>query len=180
MRTDELDRSPDGVEALPAEKQHGPAAGDPEQRGLALRGDDGLDRFLGPRQFDAVAGAQHLVQRLGLAEECSYIVEATGIEAQHFDCHRLPVGQAYSLDLEGLVALGYTQYASYVGPRWGSANADQTGGRFHAPGAHVLAVAGELEQMVHFRLGDEGASALVTVDPLFGLEAVQRLAHSSP
>jgi hypothetical protein len=107
MRTDELDRSPDGVEALPAEQQHRPATGDPEQGGLAFRGDDRLDRFLGPCQFDAVAGAQQLVKRLGLAEESGDIVEAPGIEVQHLDCHRLAVGQAYSLDLEGLVALGY-------------------------------------------------------------------------
>ena len=44
----------------------------------------------------------------------------------------------------------------------------------------MLAVAGELEQVVHLRLGYEGAPALVTVDPLLGLEAVERLAHRPP
>jgi hypothetical protein len=34
--------------------------------------------------------------------------------------------------------------------------------------------------MVHFRLGDEGAPALVTVDPLFGFEPVKSLAHCPP
>jgi hypothetical protein len=34
--------------------------------------------------------------------------------------------------------------------------------------------------VVHFRLGDEGAPALVTMDPLFGFEPVKSLAHRPP
>src|SRR5208282_861492 len=79
-----------------------------------------------------------------------------------------------------LVSLGQRQHAGYVGLRGHSPYADQAGGGFHATGADVLAVAGELQQVVHLGLGNEGAPALVTVDPLLGLETVQRLAHRPP
>lgn len=153
---------------------------DPEQVGLALGGHDRLDRLLRPRQLDAVARSQQLVNRLRLSQYGHDPVEALGVEVEQLHPQRLVVGQADPLDLEDLVALLQADHGGHIAFGQGPGHADQPRRRLHAPGPDKLGMARQLEHLVDLGLGDEGTFALVAMDALLGGEAVKGLAYSPP